>query len=357
MGRAIGAVRTGPPAAAPAAPIQPQTQTLTQPVTSNGNSATSPHERPAFNPTAYNSASILALDTFMSDLSLSRWTPVLQQNGIATVAQLAAIEKSMLAYIITDSSDVLKIQNQIHHLMPHIRSQQQQQQQSQPLAQSSARPQSQATFLDLAPVSTSKPLGASSPPSIEVDASPRPAPVDVRAVYSSVVGSMCSLNRLTSHDLQLLAKLRSDYNLTLSDHDAVVTQLGITRDRYEALIQKGRELSVSAPSSAANSLTTATQGVTRAAAIAASKSTNPFTPDSVPSTPVASATAPTNDLASAPASQGTGECVVCLDALSCYVLVPCGHLCLCEKCSRLFTVGSDCPKCRAVIVQSIKAYV
>ena len=39
------------------------------------------------------------------------------------------------------------------------------------------------------------------------------------------------------------------------------------------------------------------------------------------------------------------ECVVCLDASRTIVFVPCGHMCICEKCSESH-VFENCPVCR-----------
>jgi hypothetical protein len=42
------------------------------------------------------------------------------------------------------------------------------------------------------------------------------------------------------------------------------------------------------------------------------------------------------------------ECVVCLDAEPAVVLVPCGHLCLCQSCADLLR-APQCPICRAAV--------
>eukprot|EP01084_Bolivina_argentea_P069171 125914_1 len=39
------------------------------------------------------------------------------------------------------------------------------------------------------------------------------------------------------------------------------------------------------------------------------------------------------------------ECVVCMNGIKCYVAVPCGHLCLCEKCKDV--IEEKCPICQA----------
>ena len=47
-----------------------------------------------------------------------------------------------------------------------------------------------------------------------------------------------------------------------------------------------------------------------------------------------------------------GECVICMDALSTVVIMPCMHLCLCEACSSLWR--DSCPICRVHITDRIK---
>lgn len=46
------------------------------------------------------------------------------------------------------------------------------------------------------------------------------------------------------------------------------------------------------------------------------------------------------------------ECVVCLDAQPTHVIVPCGHKCLCQKCSLI--INDFCPLCRRNIHQILK---
>jgi hypothetical protein len=45
------------------------------------------------------------------------------------------------------------------------------------------------------------------------------------------------------------------------------------------------------------------------------------------------------------------ECVVCLDAEPAVVLVPCGHLCLCQSCADLLR-APQCPICRAAVLRA-----
>ncbi|XP_045760973.1 E3 ubiquitin-protein ligase LRSAM1-like [Maniola jurtina] len=50
-----------------------------------------------------------------------------------------------------------------------------------------------------------------------------------------------------------------------------------------------------------------------------------------------------------------GECVVCMDAKSEIVFVPCGHMCCCQPCSQ--NQLENCPMCRMDIERTIKAIV
>jgi len=63
------------------------------------------------------------------------------------------------------------------------------------------------------------------------------------------------------------------------------------------------------------------------------------------------------------ASESANECVVCMGEKAEYILLPCGHLCLCGDCKSGFrphgSGGSGltaCPKCRASIDKIQKVY-
>lgn len=49
-------------------------------------------------------------------------------------------------------------------------------------------------------------------------------------------------------------------------------------------------------------------------------------------------------------------CVVCLDGKKTHLLVPCGHLCLCENCSNQLNDGK-CPICRRQYEKIIQCYL
>ena len=50
----------------------------------------------------------------------------------------------------------------------------------------------------------------------------------------------------------------------------------------------------------------------------------------------------------------TNECAICLDDDAEYAVVPCGHRCLCENCSKAV---SQCPVCRGAIAAVLRVFV
>jgi len=51
------------------------------------------------------------------------------------------------------------------------------------------------------------------------------------------------------------------------------------------------------------------------------------------------------------------ECVICIDAPATHIIIPCMHVCLCEKCEPKFHGRQQiCPKCRAKIEDIKKTY-
>ena len=48
-------------------------------------------------------------------------------------------------------------------------------------------------------------------------------------------------------------------------------------------------------------------------------------------------------------------CVVCRTNPREIILLPCGHVCLCEDCAD--DINNDCPICRALIVEKRAAYI
>lgn len=47
------------------------------------------------------------------------------------------------------------------------------------------------------------------------------------------------------------------------------------------------------------------------------------------------------------------ECAICMDNEIMMAIIPCGHYCICEECSRLIT---DCPICRRHCEQIVRIY-
>jgi hypothetical protein len=55
--------------------------------------------------------------------------------------------------------------------------------------------------------------------------------------------------------------------------------------------------------------------------------------------------------------RGDEECVVCMDAVRTHIFAPCGHVCACAQCARkIVETSKRCPKCRATIAQSFRAF-
>ena len=51
-------------------------------------------------------------------------------------------------------------------------------------------------------------------------------------------------------------------------------------------------------------------------------------------------------------------CVICTDMEKCIMMLPCRHLCICERCMALLkNHGNSCPMCRKPVKQMIKAYL
>ena len=51
-----------------------------------------------------------------------------------------------------------------------------------------------------------------------------------------------------------------------------------------------------------------------------------------------------------------GTCVICLSNKSCYILLECGHVALCESCVSN-SVGKPCPVCRVVVITVKKCFI
>lgn len=53
----------------------------------------------------------------------------------------------------------------------------------------------------------------------------------------------------------------------------------------------------------------------------------------------------------------SSSCVVYMTEESCFCLIPCGHMCVCRKCSSYLTANNqNCPLCRQAIQGCLKVY-
>ncbi len=63
---------------------------------------------------------------------------------------------------------------------------------------------------------------------------------------------------------------------------------------------------------------------------------------------------PRNVALSQNAASSSPTCSICMDQPSIMVLVPCGHLCLCQQCAY---AQQRCPICRATVAQMVRTYI
>ena len=69
------------------------------------------------------------------------------------------------------------------------------------------------------------------------------------------------------------------------------------------------------------------------------------------------ATPPPSIAASPPPAEPSPVCIVCMDAAITHIMVPCGHLCLCEACSgRVMASRGACPKCNQPSSMAMRVY-
>jgi hypothetical protein len=52
------------------------------------------------------------------------------------------------------------------------------------------------------------------------------------------------------------------------------------------------------------------------------------------------------------------SCVICMESVADWVLLPCGHICMCRACSQTILSSSNklCPLCRVQVENTIKTY-
>ncbi|KAJ1482268.1 hypothetical protein T484DRAFT_1952444 [Baffinella frigidus] len=53
---------------------------------------------------------------------------------------------------------------------------------------------------------------------------------------------------------------------------------------------------------------------------------------------------------------GGRACVVCLERLAVMALLPCGHRCVCARCSDGGALRSVCPMCRADVENAVRVF-
>lgn len=87
-------------------------------------------------------------------------------------------------------------------------------------------------------------------------------------------------------------------------------------------------------------------------------SSNSPTTAATPTSPPVSSTRTTTASAE-PLTPDSQECVLCMDKAATHVMVPCGHVCLCDTCATpgsLMRLHRQCPICRAAIQQTVRIY-
>lgn len=56
-----------------------------------------------------------------------------------------------------------------------------------------------------------------------------------------------------------------------------------------------------------------------------------------------------------PEQPSDSECVICMEGVKTHIVIPCGHLCLCESCSKKLNTGK-CPVCNIAYNTIVKVY-
>ena len=54
------------------------------------------------------------------------------------------------------------------------------------------------------------------------------------------------------------------------------------------------------------------------------------------------------------ADDDEGLCIICFEAPSSHILIPCGHQCVCQSC--MDKVLNECPICRAAVDLKVKVF-
>lgn len=99
--------------------------------------------------------------------------------------------------------------------------------------------------------------------------------------------------------------------------------------------------------------------VDHAVALSLSESTRPSPPPSplLLPTPLHTSSSPSSTTSSSSETK-IAECCVCLDKPSTHIVLPCGHMCLCETCSlKCKRAKLKCPKCCGTVRQISKVFL
>jgi hypothetical protein len=121
--------------------------------------------------------------------------------------------------------------------------------------------------------------------------------------YRETLRAMCLDDRLSADELRFLAEMRRQRTIKEKQHFQVLTDLGITKERFTAMIKNERE-----------------------------------------------------------ENKGFAgrSCVTCMDASADHVILRCFHLCLCERCAgelrNQIAAKQKCPKCNAAFTEIQKVY-
>jgi len=121
--------------------------------------------------------------------------------------------------------------------------------------------------------------------------------------YKETMRAMCLDDRLSADELRFLAEMRRQRTIKEKQHFQVLTDLGITKERFTAMIKNDRD-----------------------------------------------------------ENKGFAgrSCVTCMDASADHVILRCFHLCLCEHCAGELRnqppAKQKCPKCNAAITEIQKVY-
>jgi len=144
-------------------------------------------------------------------------------------------------------------------------------------------------------------------------------------MYKSIIEIAISDEVLTSKELGQIQTVRVKHSLTDQDHDLILQQIGISKEQYQQYTRNKLKY----PRNGGygdDGMYHATNNVEESKAAAAKLLT----------------------------------CVVCLDARSDHVVVPCMHLCLCGDCAPFYKQQQGnlaCPKCRSKVETAMKVFL